>query len=59
MGVIESHKRMQRKPLAPSFCITYTVRMDTTKSKGGRPRKDPEDTLVQRSQRLLPAHWRE
>jgi hypothetical protein len=33
--------------------------MEEPKNKGGRPRKDPSEVLVQRSHRLLPAHWQE
>ena len=31
--------------------------MDTAKSKGGRPRKNPDEYLVQRSIRLTREQW--
>ena len=32
--------------------------MDTVKNKGGRPKKDPNDILVQRSIRLSKEQWK-
>lgn len=31
--------------------------MDILKNKGGRPKKDPDDVLIQRSIRLSKAQW--
>jgi hypothetical protein len=38
--------------------IRYTASMVTPKQRQGRPPADPAERLVQRSIRLLPAHWR-
>jgi hypothetical protein len=42
---------------AIGLCITYTRTMEQPKNKGGRPPKAEADRFVQRSIRLLPAHW--
>jgi hypothetical protein len=59
MGVIESHKQVQHKPIRTSFCITYTARMEQSKNPGGRPPLPPDQVKEQRSLRLLPEHWAE